>query len=318
MLISVVICVYNGELTIAKCIDSVLAQTYTDWQLVVIDDGSTDNTANIVRQYAEQDYRIQLYSQANQGLSSARKSGIRCVTGEYLLFIDADDYVGELYIEHFLEVLHSYPEAECIQGGYLWNEDGKAKATSAPEQTQYPPLEAITLPFHYYALWNRLWKTDFLKNHLNIIAEHQNHSEDAITICALYPHIKCFCFSPYVDYYYFIHNNNMHRQQLGFDDCIRILKDFMKYSNCDYWSKSLCVFKMQYVYIYGILTSIPYIERSVSRLVFDLKQLPSPLLSTSFIPTSGFTTYFYTWFLKHKLYRLFIYIAKFRFKRKAL
>ena len=94
MTISIIICVYNEEEKISRCIDSVRTQTYSNWELWIIDDGSTDSTAKIVQQYAAQDHRIHLHSQENQGLSSARKSGIRCAQGEYLTFIDADDYVG--------------------------------------------------------------------------------------------------------------------------------------------------------------------------------------------------------------------------------
>ena len=96
MKISIIICAYNEEEKISRCIDSVRTQTYSNWELWVVDDGSTDNTAEIVKKYEATDERIHLYSQENQGLSSARKSGIRCATGEYLTFIDADDYVGEL------------------------------------------------------------------------------------------------------------------------------------------------------------------------------------------------------------------------------
>lgn len=81
----------------SRCIDRVRTQTYINWELWIINDSSTDNTAEIVKKYEATDERIHLYSQENQGLSSARKSGIRCATGEYLTFIDADNYVGEQY-----------------------------------------------------------------------------------------------------------------------------------------------------------------------------------------------------------------------------
>ena len=119
MTISIIICVYNEEEKISRCIDSVRTQTYSNWELWIIDDGSTDGTAEIVKKYEATDERIHLYSQENQGISLARKTGIICATGEFLTFIDADDYVEDLYLEHFLEVLRAYPKAECIQGGHL-------------------------------------------------------------------------------------------------------------------------------------------------------------------------------------------------------
>lgn len=134
MTTSVIICAYNEEENISRCIDNVIAQTYSNWELWIIDDGSTDNTAKIVEQYKENDERIHLYSQENQGLSSARKSGIRCATGEYLTFIDADNYVGELYLEHLLEGIHRFPEVECVHGGYFLYKDGKISNLSNLEK----------------------------------------------------------------------------------------------------------------------------------------------------------------------------------------
>lgn len=86
----------------------------------------------------------------------ARKTGIRLATGEYFTFIDTDDYVGELYLEHFLEVLRLYPEAECIQGGHLRYENGNITNISASAIVQYPPSVAITLPFHPRSIWAML------------------------------------------------------------------------------------------------------------------------------------------------------------------
>ena len=93
MTISIIICVYNEEEKISRCIDSVRTQTYSNWELWIIDDGSTDGTAEIVKKYEATDERIHLHSQENQGIALARKTGIICATGEYLTYIDADEYL---------------------------------------------------------------------------------------------------------------------------------------------------------------------------------------------------------------------------------
>ncbi|WP_168735559.1 glycosyltransferase family 2 protein [Cohnella fermenti] len=91
--ISVIIPMYNTEEYVAKCIDSVLSQTYTNFEIIVIDDGSTDECANIVKQYASNDNRIYLYSQKNSGPSVARNYGLDVAGGEYIYFLDSDDYI---------------------------------------------------------------------------------------------------------------------------------------------------------------------------------------------------------------------------------
>ena len=88
--ISIIVPAYNCEGTIEKCILSVINQSFLDWELILIDDGSIDNTREICRRYADS-IKIFLYSQQNSGVSSARNFGIKKATGEYLLFVDSDD-----------------------------------------------------------------------------------------------------------------------------------------------------------------------------------------------------------------------------------
>ncbi len=315
MKISIIICVYNEEEKLPRCIDSVIAQTHSDWELWVIDDGSTDNTAKIVQQYAAQDHRIHLHSQENQGLSSARKSGIRCAQGEYLAFIDADDYVGELYLEHLLETLHHFPEAECIKGGFLHYRQGRVSSICASESIQFSPVEAIALSYHKSHLWAVLWKMSFLKQHFESIPEHLNLSEDLITDLLLYPHLKSVCFSPHADYHYFIHGANMTFAQHSPEELIKTVKEYMRFANQDYWKRSVFVYQMQTYHIALLMQSILRSTASDHHLITLLQQLPSPLLSLRFFRRSlGFGTYFYTWLLKHKFYRLFLYLGKRRFE----
>lgn len=90
-LISIVIPVYNGERYLSYAIDSILAQSYDNWELMVVDDGSTDSTASICDDYAAKDSRIRVFHQSNGGVNVARAKGIDNISGEYLTFLDADD-----------------------------------------------------------------------------------------------------------------------------------------------------------------------------------------------------------------------------------
>ena len=108
MLVSVIIPAYNIDKYLAETLDSVLAQSYTYFEVVIINDGSTDRTLEIAQKYAAKDDRIQVVSQANQGVSAARNHGIRVTTGELLAFLDGDDrwHSNKLnaHINHFHEV----------------------------------------------------------------------------------------------------------------------------------------------------------------------------------------------------------------------
>lgn len=89
--ISVVIPIYNTQSFLARCLDSVLAQTCSDWECILVNDGSTDGSASICEAYCRRDSRFLLKNQSNQGSAAARNNGMALARGEYLLFLDSDD-----------------------------------------------------------------------------------------------------------------------------------------------------------------------------------------------------------------------------------
>lgn len=104
-MVSIVIPVYNNEEYVTKCIESVCNQTYSNLQIILVDDGSTDSSGDICDRYAQQDRRIVVIHQENGGVSNARNNGIAVATGEYLTFVDCDDYIGNEYITDFVECM---------------------------------------------------------------------------------------------------------------------------------------------------------------------------------------------------------------------
>lgn len=116
MLVSVIVPVYNVEAYIGKCIDSILSQTFTDFELLLIDDGSSDNSLKICRQYESKDPRVRIFFQKNSGPSKARNLGIVEAKGKYVTFVDSDDYVDSDYL---LE-LTKY-DSDLVSSGFkLW------------------------------------------------------------------------------------------------------------------------------------------------------------------------------------------------------
>ncbi len=99
-LISIIIPVYNVEKYLPECLDSVINQTYKNLEILLIDDGSPDNSGKICDEYAEKDARIKVIHKENGGVSSARNLGLDIATGEYITFIDSDDFVDEHYVEY--------------------------------------------------------------------------------------------------------------------------------------------------------------------------------------------------------------------------
>ncbi len=131
--VSVVVPVYNVEPYIHKCVNSILSQTMQDLEIILVDDGAKDNSGKICDEYAEQDTRICVIHKANGGLSDARNTGVQVATGDYILFVDSDDYIDERMVDrlYYLAEEHAVDMAVC--GVYNVYADG-AKA-------QYNELE---------------------------------------------------------------------------------------------------------------------------------------------------------------------------------
>lgn len=96
-LISVIIPVYNTEQFISRCLDSVIRQTYKNLEIIVINDGSTDCSSQICYEYSVRDSRIKIIDQPNKGVASARNTGIENAYGDWLFFVDSDDYISSKY-----------------------------------------------------------------------------------------------------------------------------------------------------------------------------------------------------------------------------
>ena len=97
--ITIIIPVYNADRYLKRCLDSVLKQSYTDWELVLVDDGSSDKSSQICDEYALNDSRISVIHKQNSGAGAARNDGIAQARGDYVVFVDADDYIETNYLE---------------------------------------------------------------------------------------------------------------------------------------------------------------------------------------------------------------------------
>lgn len=117
-LISIIVPVYNVEAYLAKCVDSILAQTYTNLEIILVNDGSSDGCGRICDEYAKQDKRIKVIHKQNGGLSDARNVAIDVATGEFITFIDSDDYVTDDYIMTLYSLIKKY---ECKVSIALYN-----------------------------------------------------------------------------------------------------------------------------------------------------------------------------------------------------
>lgn len=143
--LSVVIPVYNIENYIGKCLDSILAQTYQDYEVIIVDDGSCDGTGAVCDEYAAKDDRIRVIHKENEGVSVARNTGIDVASGEYFLFFDGDDFMEPYTMEELYRTAKEQ-EADTVIYGYHRYENGKVKETCYPrfDKTVYEKDDIVT------------------------------------------------------------------------------------------------------------------------------------------------------------------------------
>lgn len=154
--VSVIIPVYNSEKYIAKCLESVIHQTYSAYEILVINDGSKDNSWQIMEQYAKQyPNLVKAIQQDNQGVSKTRNTAIKMAQGDYLMFIDNDDFIDKDYIQTFVEQAEQ-GKYDVVLGGYRRpNEQGKIVKSLTLKQEEWSK-------FMIFAPWARIYKKQYL------------------------------------------------------------------------------------------------------------------------------------------------------------
>ncbi|RAM51247.1 MAG: glycosyltransferase family 2 protein [Hapalosiphonaceae cyanobacterium JJU2] len=121
--ISVIVCTYNREKYLNHCIDSVITQTFQDWELIIVDDGSQDNSFAIVNNYLQEFNNIRYLKHKNKKQCYAKNAGIQASFGRYITFIDSDDVYKKNHLESRLEYMKFNPEVDLIQGGFATEEE---------------------------------------------------------------------------------------------------------------------------------------------------------------------------------------------------
>lgn len=170
--ISVIVPVYNTEKYIAECLDSILGQTLKELEVYCVDDGSTDNSVAIIQQYMQKDSRVHLLKQEHKGGGAARNLGLEHAKGEYLSFIDADDYIDtSMYEKMYTKCVEADAEVIVCSVRFLYQATGAIRDTDAglrvgnlpqKEVFSYKDMpETIFNTFHNWA-WNKLFRRSFV------------------------------------------------------------------------------------------------------------------------------------------------------------
>lgn len=194
--ISVIVPVYNAEQYISHCIECVLAQTFRDFELLLIDDGSTDNSGKICDEYEKKDSRIKVIHKINAGVSAARNDGINIALGTLVSFVDSDDWVEKDYLQTIIDNLC---DNDILFWGSVWHlEDGCSCSISFGNLTFLDNVEQGLLfllkndiRINYLGFtWNKVFKKDIIDRYNIRFVENLSVSEDEVFTIDYCKHIK--------------------------------------------------------------------------------------------------------------------------------
>lgn len=168
-LISVIVPIYNVEKYLNKCVESIVNQTYKDLEIILVDDGSPDNCPKMCDAWAEKDSRIKVIHKMNGGLSSARNAGIDIMHGQYVMFIDSDDYIELNAVEIMLSIIHKYSCDVCICNNSHVDKDyniidiNDNKNAVLKDETIMQEFFRKEI-FDPICAWNKMYKSSVIKN----------------------------------------------------------------------------------------------------------------------------------------------------------
>ena len=158
-LISVIVPVYNVEAYLARCVDSILAQSHENLEIILVDDGTKDSSGAICDAYAQKDARVRVIHKENGGLSSARNAGIEAAKGEYLAFVDSDDWIEPEMYRHMLSLAKKYDTKLVCCGRYAVSQrtGGKKIGLCPPKEEQITAEEMVSRMFTWNGCDSSAW-----------------------------------------------------------------------------------------------------------------------------------------------------------------
>ncbi len=167
-MVSIIMPIYNGQKTMHTAIESVLNQSYKDIQLIIVDDGSTDQSLEIIQKYAESDSRIVYVSQNNRGVAAARNIGFKYAHGDFVLFVDCDDSLELSAVEELVTRIESTPRASFVLFGFNVYEEENLLRTPNPGDGYYAPGDGyhafLTIEKLMASSCNKLYRRDYIKH----------------------------------------------------------------------------------------------------------------------------------------------------------
>lgn len=210
-LVSIIVPVYNAAKYLSRCLNSVVNQTYSNLEIILINDGSTDSSLDICKKYAKEDKRVILVDKINEGVSIARNTGIKKTSGEYIAFLDADDWIVPNYIEQLMKPFENEKVDISICDYQICKEFTSSSTESNhpyryEEARRYMLKKQKTGDFSIIVPWGKIFKAKIVTG---IFFPPKLHFEDEATIYKFFYAANQIAETDYKAYYYFQSNEGL-------------------------------------------------------------------------------------------------------------
>lgn len=203
-LVSIIIPAYNAAKSIEKLLRDVSRQTYNHLEIIVIDDGSIDETAQVVKRVMADDSRIKLIRQKNQGVSSARNNGIKKARGDFMMFFDDDDSVSRKIVDTMLHAIQSHPKSLVVCGKQI--SDGRkilpSQAGLISHDLKKHVLASILKDGLLYSPCNKIYESAIVKNNTVLFPDDVKYGEDLIFNLTYLAHVSSIFYIQEPLYFY--------------------------------------------------------------------------------------------------------------------
>lgn len=234
MLLTIIVPVYNTEGYLAECINSILEQTYNDWELILVDDGSTDDSGVICDDFAQRDSRIKVLHTENGGASHARNAGIEHATGKWIAFVDSDDYVENNWLQNLSMTIQENKAELYMWGNYIEQKNNIFQKEVIPQHLNTTSSTNFILTGTYrHNAWLYLFSNEWIKKYNCEFPEGIKRSEDQCFLLQYLSHnptIHSIC-QPF--YHYVRHTDSVTCSPYTIDDVgdnLRVATIFAEYA----------------------------------------------------------------------------------------
>lgn len=247
--ISVIIPVFNGEKYLKRCLNSLINQTIKDYELIIVNDGSTDNTNKILNEYKKKYQNIVIVERENKGISESRNDGLKIATGKYICFVDSDDFVDNNYLEELLNKMESDDFDFVTANIYLTypNKEKKIEIDLKYDCLTLSDLKKYFLSL-YPVVWNKMYKKILLKD----LKFSKTFAEDVKYLYELLPKVKKIGkVNKYLYHYVQRDNSESHVYDKRIFDYVKnfnILNDYYKKNNYFFLKKEFEYIYVRYLY----------------------------------------------------------------------